>query len=403
MAVGSFGTGLLYMGPFCLVQRAQGIGMTSGRRPTRPRPPADRPDDDGIRRPAIPTQSSPPSGPTPIIAVEATAVEAGERLDRLLAARLPEMSRSRLQALIRAGAVRDDGGTIGEPGRRVKPGERFELALPEPVAAAPAAEAIALTVVFEDAHLIVVDKPAGLVVHPAPGHQGGTLVNALIAHCGTSLSGIGGVRRPGIVHRLDKDTSGLLVVAKTDAAHQGLAAQFSSHGADGRLLRAYVALAWGCPPRARGTIEAALARSERNRKKIAVVARGGRRAATHYEVVESFAAGTGTPVAARLRLTLETGRTHQIRVHLAHLGHPVLGDPVYGAGFKSSARLLSDTARDRLAALERQALHAAELGFEHPIEGRRLSFTSPCPDDIEGLISALRGMKSPDARNRKRR
>jgi 23S rRNA pseudouridine1911/1915/1917 synthase len=317
--------------------------------------------------------------------------EAGERLDRFLAQRLPALSRSRLQALIRAGAVTRDGVVERDLGRRVKASEAYLVRVPAPEPAKPAGEAIALTIVYEDADLIVIDKPKGLAVHPGPGHATGTLVNALIAHCGDSLSGIGGVKRPGIVHRLDKDTTGLMVVAKTDRAHQGLAEQFAAHGADGRLERAYRALVWGKPDRPRGVIDAPLARSAANRTRIAVMAgaRAGRRAVTRYEVLETFAAGGAEPVASLLRLVLGTGRTHQVRVHLAHIGHPLLGDMTYGAGFKASARKLPPAAQAALAALGRQALHAAELAFRHPVTGRRLAFDSPPPQDMEALVAAL--------------
>lgn len=316
--------------------------------------------------------------------------DAGLRLDRFLAARLPGESRSRLQALIRDGQVRAAGRTIEEPGYRVKSGQSYELALPEPLPAVPKGEAIALCVVHEDAEIIVIDKPAGLVVHPAAGHGTGTLVNALIAHCGDSLSGIGGVRRPGIVHRLDKDTSGLLVVAKTDRAHHGLAEQFAAHGRDGRLERAYLALVWGVPKKRAGRIEAALGRKASNRTKMAVVgAAAGRPAVTHYELLQSFAGADGKLAVSLIRARLETGRTHQIRVHLAHLGHPVLGDATYGAGFAASANKLSEEARQALAALGRQALHAAELGFVHPVSGKRLRFHSDPPEDIARIVAVL--------------
>ncbi|MDX2289085.1 MAG: RluA family pseudouridine synthase [Hyphomicrobiaceae bacterium] len=330
------------------------------------------------------------TGAASIIDIAAGADEDAGRLDRWLALRLPELSRSRIKALIEAGAVTSGGRTIGDASERVKPGTAYRLALPEPEPAGPLPQDIALVVVHEDAHLIVIDKPAGLVVHPAPGNADGTLVNALIAHCGDSLSGIGGVRRPGIVHRLDKDTSGLLVVAKTDAAHRGLSEQFAAHGEDGRLLRSYRALVWGVPDRPAGRIEAALARSTTNRTKIAVVAESsGRHAVTHYAVDETFAAPDGSPVASLMRLELETGRTHQIRVHLAHIRHPVLGDATYGAGFKASARRLGPEAQAALLALGRQALHAAELGFEHPVTGEDMHFESALPDDMDHLRRAL--------------
>lgn len=313
------------------------------------------------------------------------------RLDRALAMLIPSLSRSRLQSLIRSGAVSLAGQTIGDPGRRVKAGDAFKLEIPAPAAAEPAGEPIALAVAYEDDDLIVIDKPAGLVVHPAAGHASGTLVNALIAHCGASLSGIGGVRRPGIVHRLDKDTSGLLVVAKTDAAHKSLAAQFASHGVDGRLERRYLALVWGTPLRQHGQVEAALARSRTNRLRIAVTeGPAGRRALTHFEVNERFQVADGSTVASLMSLTLETGRTHQIRVHMAHIGHPVMGDPVYGSGFQTSASRLPPDAQAALVALGRQALHAAHLAFEHPVTGQRLAFDSALPSDMMKLLVTLR-------------
>jgi 23S rRNA pseudouridine1911/1915/1917 synthase len=326
----------------------------------------------------------------------AADADAGARLDRFLALRLPGMSRSRLQALIRAGAVALGGGAVLEIGRRVKTGDTYSLRIPPPEPAVPEPQDIPLAIVYEDAHLIVVDKPAGLTVHPAPGHASGTLVNALIAHCGASLSGIGGVRRPGIVHRLDKDTTGLLVAAKTDRAHHGLSGQFAAHGADGRLQRGYRAIVWGAPERVRGSIDAALARSAADRKKIAVVrSERGRRAVTHYQVLERFGAkaqgkAKGGPVASLLRLELQTGRTHQVRVHLAHIGHPLLGDSAYGAHFKASARKLAPPAQAALEKLGRQALHAAELAFVHPVTGKRLAFESPLPPDMAKLAAALR-------------
>jgi 23S rRNA pseudouridine1911/1915/1917 synthase len=315
---------------------------------------------------------------------------AGQRLDKVLAASATGLSRARLQALIRAGAVKIEGRTIGDPGHRVKSGDAFEIALPEPEPAEPKPQDIPLTVVYEDAAIIVIDKPAGLVVHPAAGHSDGTLVNALLAHCGASLSGIGGVRRPGIVHRLDKDTSGLLVVAKTDAAHQGLADQFEAHGRDGRLERRYLALVWGVPERASGRIDAPLARSDRNRTEMAIARRGGRAAATNWQVQERFDDASGRPVASLLSLVLETGRTHQIRVHLQHIGHPLMADPVYGASHKSSARRLSEEARLALEAMPGQALHAAGLGFEHPISGKKLVFDSTPPPAMAQLLESLR-------------
>jgi len=328
--------------------------------------------------------------------VTAEAEDAGTRLDRFLSRSITALSRARIQALIRQGHVTGTAGPVSDPGLKVKAGQTFTVDVPPPAPADPAAEALPLAIVYEDKHLLVIDKPAGLVVHPAAGHAQGTLVNALIAHCGDELSGIGGVRRPGIVHRLDKDTSGLLVIAKSDAAHRGLSEQFASHGADGRLVRTYEAFVWGTPRRASGAIDANVGRSPTNRTRMAVM-RGehGRRAVTHFEVVESFAGIDGKPLASRLRLALETGRTHQIRVHLAHLGHPVMGDEVYGASHKASARRLSESASKALQNLGRQALHAAELGFEHPVTRRSLHFTSPRPTDMETLYDALKAAEPP--------
>jgi 23S rRNA pseudouridine1911/1915/1917 synthase len=338
---------------------------------------------------------------------------AGTRLDRFLSAQATAnppaeavLSRSRLQALIEAGAV-SRLGLAGESlpamvaRAPVKAGERYRIVLPAPTAAVPKGERIPLIIVHEDRDLIVIDKPAGLVVHPAAGHATGTLVNALIAHCGDSLSGIGGVARPGIVHRLDKDTSGLLVVAKTDPAHQRLSAQFAAHGADGRLQRRYLALAWGAPERPTGALSAALARSRTHRTRIAVVRdEAGRHATTHWESLAHYhPAGRPRPLVSLLRLTLETGRTHQIRVHLAHAGHPVLGDPTYGSSHKTAAAALPAAAQAALTALRRQALHAAELGFEHPRSGKALLFHSALPADIQHLADAL-GLRPPAPRRR---
>jgi 23S rRNA pseudouridine1911/1915/1917 synthase len=314
-----------------------------------------------------------------------TVAEGGIRLDRAMVALFADLSRARLQDLIREGHVSRDGTVTRDPAAKVAAGTRIVLTLPPPIPAEPAAEATDLPIVFEDDDLIVIDKPAGLVVHPAPGHESGTLVNALIAHCGASLSGIGGVRRPGIVHRLDKDTSGLIVVAKNDAAHQGLTAQFADHGRSGPLERAYAAVVWGLPQPRTGTISANLARSRFHREKIAVVAdTSGRHAVTHYAVTEAY------PEASLVQCRLETGRTHQIRVHMAHRGHPLLGDPVYGGGFRTKASRLAPDARDALTALGRQALHAALLGFSHPRTGDTLRFESPLPPDLTALVTQLR-------------
>jgi len=324
------------------------------------------------------------------LALNVGAAEAGQRLDRFLASRLPHISRSRLQVLLRSGEVSRDRAVVSSLSGRVKVGETYELNVPASKPMPLASQAIPLAVVHEDPHLIVIDKPKGLAMHPGPGHPSGTLVNALIAHCGPSLSGIGGIQRPGIVHRLDKDTTGLLVVAKTDLAHRGLQAQFANHGADGRLRRSYQALVWGVPARPRGTVDAALSRSTTNRTKIAVArSPRARRAITHYQVLRTFTTPDGKPGPSLLRLSLETGRTHQIRVHMAHLGHPLLGDTVYGAGFMSSTRRLSRPAQSALERLQRQALHAAELAFEHPATGKRLRFISELPADMAELVSAL--------------
>ena len=318
---------------------------------------------------------------------------ASTRLDRFLAQAFPAISRSRFQNLIAEGSVSVEGGIVTSGSHKLKGGERIEVIVPPAAAALPAAENIPLHIVHEDDDLIVIDKPAGLVVHPGAGNETGTLVNALIAHCGASLSGVGGVRRPGIVHRLDKDTSGLLVVAKNDLAHRGLSEQFAAHGRDGRLKRAYLAVVWGSPERNRGTVSASLNRSSANWQKMAVSRSAmAREAVTRYEVLERFGA---PPVASLMRCELETGRTHQIRVHMAHIGHPLLGDKTYGAGFTASLRKLPEAAREALKSLNRQALHATVLGFEHPRTGKALHFESPAPYDLASLISALRRRITP--------
>jgi 23S rRNA pseudouridine1911/1915/1917 synthase len=317
--------------------------------------------------------------------------DAGERLDRVLAARTAH-SRSRLKALILDGKVAIGPRTIRDPSYRVNAGDMISLTVPPPEPAEPAGEHIPLDVVFEDDEIIVIEKPSGLVVHPAAGHGSGTLVNALIAHCGDSLSGIGGVKRPGIVHRLDKDTTGVMVVAKTDRAHHALAAQFADHGRTGPLKRGYLALVWGAPERAKGTIDAPIARHSQNRKKMAVRS-GGRVAITHWQVLERYQGPDGKPAASLLSCRLETGRTHQIRVHLAHAGHPLLGDVVYGRGFKTKESRLSPPAREALAALGRQALHAYLLVIEHPATHETLTFRSELPGDFARLRRALAGSR----------
>jgi 23S rRNA pseudouridine1911/1915/1917 synthase len=315
--------------------------------------------------------------------VVVASAEAGERLDRLLAARTT-LSRARLKVLILDGAVAVGPRTIRDPDYRVNAGETIAIAVPPPEPAKPSGEAIPLNIIYEDDEIIVIDKPAGLVVHPAAGHATGTLVNALIAHCGDSLSGIGGVKRPGIVHRLDKDTTGLMVVAKTDRAHRALAAQFADHGRAGPLKRGYLAFVWGAPDRPKGTIDAAIDRHPRSRDKMAVRA-GGRAAITHWQVLERYQGTDGRPVASLVECRLATGRTHQIRVHLAHIGHPLLGDGTYGVGFKTKSVRLRPTARQALQTLGRQALHAYLLAVTHPGSGELLEFRSELPEDLARL------------------
>ncbi len=320
----------------------------------------------------------------------AATADTTERLDRFLARSHPDVSRARFQRLIAEGQVLVEGQKITDGGLKVRSGQNVQVTLPPPVAAEPLPENIELEVVFEDKHVIVINKPAGLVVHPAAGHEGGTLVNALLAHCGDSLSGIGGVKRPGIVHRLDKDTSGLLVVAKNDAAHQALSEQFAAHGRDGRLERAYYAFVWGCPDRPNGMITTGLGRSTANRQKMAVSDRSdAREAITHYEVVERFGPEK-LPVATLVRCNLETGRTHQIRVHMAHIGNPLLGDNTYGGGFKSALARLSEDAKNAVKALKGQALHAFMLGFEHPKTGKPVHFEAMLPADLSQLHHELK-------------
>jgi 23S rRNA pseudouridine1911/1915/1917 synthase len=307
---------------------------------------------------------------------------AGERLDRALAAALPGLSRSRVKALIESRRVAlANGATVEEPSRKVKIGERFVVDIPEPEPAEPAAQALDLDILYEDIDLLVLNKPAGLVVHPAPGNPDGTLVNALIAHCGASLSGIGGVRRPGIVHRLDKDTSGVMVVAKNDETHQRLSRMFAAHD----LTRIYQAVVWGAPTAKRGVIEAAIGRHPVDRKRMAVRKTGGRAALTEYWLEQRFGPPL-RPVASLVGAKLGTGRTHQVRVHLAHLGCPVVGDPVYG-------RRRNAAGPEALKSFGRQALHAAVLEFRHPRLGRQMTFASKLPQDIKTLLSQLNGVK----------
>jgi 23S rRNA pseudouridine1911/1915/1917 synthase len=308
------------------------------------------------------------------IDVRLQPTHAGWRLDRALADAVPTLSRERLKTLIRSGAVEAEGKAVRDPAIKVHGKESLRVVVPEPTPAHNEPQDIAIGIVFEDEHLLVVDKPAGLVVHPAAGNLDGTLVNALLHHCAGKLSGIGGVARPGIVHRIDKDTSGLLVVAKTDVAHEGLAQQFAAHSID----RRYLAIVSGVPRASEGTVDAQLARSAANRKKIAVVQGSrGKRAVTHWKRLKLL------KDAALLECRLETGRTHQVRVHMASIGHPLVGDPVYGRSGKTHGKLLKELG------FHRQGLHAAELGFTHPVTKHRLSFSSPMPPDMQELVAAL--------------
>ncbi len=356
----------------------------------------------------MPPTTLTPSTPASVLVA---AEEAGERLDRVLARHVAALSRVRLKALIEAGAVALDGQTIRDPNRRVNSGAVIHIDIPPPEPAKPSPESIPLKIVYEDDDIIVVDKPRNLVVHPAAGNWTGTLVNALIAHCGDSLSGIGGERRPGIVHRLDKDTTGLMVVAKNDRAHRALAAQFADHGKSGEPFeRSYLALVWGAPERPHGTIDKPIDRDKRARDRMAVrqEGKGGRESVTHWQVLERYAglpapqggktgknaAKSGEPVASLIACRLETGRTHQIRVHLASIGHPILGDKVYGAGFRTKSALLPPEAQAALAALGRQALHAHILGVKHPASGEFFQFRSELPLDFARLRGVLAGRRA---------
>jgi 23S rRNA pseudouridine1911/1915/1917 synthase len=318
---------------------------------------------------------------TTLFRSSASEEDAGARLDVVLSRRLPGLSRSRLKTLIEGGHVSSGAAAVTAPSHRVKAGEAFLVTVPPAAPAIPIGQAIDLDIVYEDADLIVIDKPAGLVVHPAPGNPDRTLVNALIAHCGDSLTGVGGVRRPGIVHRLDKDTSGVMVAAKTQAAHQDLVAQFAAR----RIARRYAALVWGSPKVASGEISGNIGRSRKNRQKMAVLDRGGRPATTRYKVVRRFGKG----LASLLECRLLTGRTHQIRVHLSHVDHALMGDPLYGRATAQRKAGLDETATAALQALGRQALHAEFLGFQHPRSGESMAFKTTLPLDIKGLISSL--------------
>jgi 23S rRNA pseudouridine1911/1915/1917 synthase len=314
------------------------------------------------------------TGGSDIFDVALGAGHAGWRLDRALADAIPTLSRERLKSLVKSGALERQGAAVRDPSLKVQGDEQFRLTVPQPIAAEAEAQDIPLVIVHEDDHLLVVDKPAGLVVHPAAGNLDGTMVNALLHHCAGRLSGIGGVARPGIVHRIDKDTSGLLVVAKTDVAHEGLARQFQAHS----IERRYLAAVNGVPLAPSGTVDAPLARSVYDRKKIAIVGEGrGKRAVTHWT---RLSAGRDS---ARVECRLETGRTHQVRVHMASLGHPLVGDPVYGRSNKGVAAVAKHLN------FKRQALHAASLGFIHPVTKHHLSFDSPVPKDMQELFKAL--------------
>ena len=339
--------------------------------------------------------------------------DAGSRLDRFLASRIETLSRARLQDLIRGGHVLRGGAGEGarpvDPSTKVRPGESFMVEEPAAEPYQVAGEQIPLKVVYEDESLIVIDKPAGLVVHPGAGNQSGTLVNALIAHCGESLSGIGGVARPGIVHRLDKDTSGVMVVAKTDMAHRKLAAQFADHGRTGELRREYLALVWGEPNPRAGRIETMIGRHPSSRIRMAVLPAGGRVAITNYETERTFCVpgekgagkgkGNNPLLLSVVRCSLETGRTHQVRVHLAHLGTPIVGDALYGAGFRTKALALPKEAAQLFSSMERQALHAASLRFMHPFTGRIQMFETKLPEDIAKLCNALERLEAKLSKN----
>lgn len=305
---------------------------------------------------------------------------AGDRADRFLATAIGTLSRSRVKSLIEAGHATRDGAVFTQPADPVRAGATYELSPPAPVSAVPLPENIALNILFEDRHLIVLDKPAGLVVHPAPGNQEGTLVNALLAYCGDSLPGIGGERRPGIVHRLDRDTSGVMVVAKTEMSLAALSAAFAARD----IERVYQALVWGLPAPAAGEIDGAIGRDPRDRKRMAIVARGGKPALTRYATRAVFHAAVSL-----LECRLATGRTHQIRVHLSASGHPVVGDPVYLRRIPAVSKALPEGLRGACLDFPRQALHAAVLGFRHPATGETLRFETPLPADFQALLMSL--------------
>lgn len=313
------------------------------------------------------------------------------RLDKALAQHLPDMSRSRLQALIAQGALTCNNKPVSDSATKVNSGDTYRLEIPEIIESHIEPQKMDLDIIHEDADLLIINKPVGLTVHPAPGNRDGTLVNGLLAHCGDTLSGIGGVARPGIVHRLDKDTSGLMVVAKHDAAHAFLSQQLSSR----TLKRTYQAVIWGGLPKTRGTITGNIGRSKTNRQKMAVLTEGGKEATTHYRQIETFHPGyLTTPFATHVECKLETGRTHQIRVHMMHIGNPLIGDGTYGQ--TTNARLkqnihkkLPQDTHATLMKFDRQALHAAGLGLIHPRSQEAVSFTCPLPDDMIALLAAL--------------
>lgn len=331
----------------------------------------------------------------------ATAEAEGLRSDRFLADQFSALSRSRVKALIKSGAVTCDGEILEDPNAPVRAGTEFALTLPEPRPAAPEPQDIPLDILFEDSDLIVVNKPAGMAVHPAPGSWDGTLVNALLHHCRGDLPGIGGVERPGIVHRIDKLTTGILVIAKTEAAHAGLSVLFATHD----IERTYLAITRGAPRPLSGTVNAPIARASGDRKKMAVPRRSdgqsAREAVTHYKALETYGLldkGSGLPAAALIECRLETGRTHQIRVHLSHIGAPLIGDPLYGRNrgikaFGSGDAFMAATSAAR--AFQRQALHAASLGFKHPVSGVEMQFEAPLPSDMQALLDALSKMPAP--------
>jgi 23S rRNA pseudouridine1911/1915/1917 synthase len=318
--------------------------------------------------------------PTRSFTTVATTAGRGQRLDRFLADAIGTLSRSRVKSLIEQGQLRRDGIVLNEPADAVRPGATYVLGLPAPQPATPQPQHIPFTILYEDADILLLDKPAGLVVHPAPGNEDGTLVNALLAHCGDTLTGIGGERRPGIVHRLDKDTSGVMVVAKTQQANTALTAAFAARDLD----RAYLALAWGVPSPLTSEIEGAIGRDKRDRKRMAVVSRGGKPALTHYRTQRTWQTAV-----AMLECRLATGRTHQIRVHLASRGHPIVGDPVYLRRMPAVSRALAEPTRHLLLDFPRQALHAARLGFAHPRSGKMLEFATEPPADMQALVAAL--------------